>query len=114
VRQEDADSDYLFADILQRSAFRSIKQNQQSSASTSESTANLNADPEFYTKRGWKFYEIKQYDKAISDFTHVINSSPEYAVAYYNRGLAYRELGNTAKVKADLDKAKELGYTDLR
>jgi Flp pilus assembly protein TadD len=40
--------------------------------------------------------------------------NPKYAEAYYNRGIAYRELGKNAEAQTDFDKAKELGYTGPR
>jgi tetratricopeptide (TPR) repeat protein len=37
--------------------------------------------------------------------------NPNYAYAYYNRGIVYREQGKYDKAEADFAKAKQLGYT---
>jgi len=55
-------------------------------------------DAAFYKKRGWYVYRSRVYDKAISDYTEAIRLNPNYANAYYNRGVAY---GN----KRDYDEA---------
>jgi tetratricopeptide (TPR) repeat protein len=47
------------------------------------------SDAAFYNNRGWDFYQKKDYDKAISDYTDYIKLAPNDADAYYNRGLAY-------------------------
>jgi tetratricopeptide (TPR) repeat protein len=76
---------------------------------TSTPTPTLGAA--FYNNRGWDFYQKKDYDEAISDYSDVIRLDPNDAVAYSKRGLAYKQLGKNAKAKADFDKAKQLGYT---
>ena len=48
------------------------------------------------------------YDQAIKDYSEAIKLEPGEADAWYNRGLAYKELGNEAKAKADFLKAEEL------
>lgn len=48
---------------------------------------------------------------AISDFTEALKYSPgDVAGVYWERGLAYQSMGNTAKAAADGKKARELGY----
>jgi hypothetical protein len=37
--------------------------------------------------------------------------NPQYAVAYYNRGFAYGNLGKRVESERDIQKAKELGYS---
>ena len=48
------------------------------------------------------------YDQAIKDYSEAIKLKPDFAKAWYNRGLAYKRLGNEAKAKADRLKAEEL------
>ena len=42
---------------------------------------------ESYFIRGKAFYETKQYDRAIEDFTKVIELIPNHRVAYRQRGI---------------------------
>ena len=46
---------------------------------------------------------------AIKDFTKAIALDPNFAEAYYNRGLAEENLGNDKAAKADFAKAAKLG-----
>jgi tetratricopeptide (TPR) repeat protein len=50
------------------------------------------------------------YDKAIADYTRLIEISPRLALAYYNRGYAYYKKGENAKAEADFKKARDLAY----
>jgi tetratricopeptide (TPR) repeat protein len=52
-------------------------------------TATPTFDAKTYFDIETTFYDRKEYDKAISDFTEAIRLDPNYAAAYYNRGLAY-------------------------
>jgi Tfp pilus assembly protein PilF len=36
---------------------------------------------------------------------------PNFAVAFFNRGKAYRQQGQNDEAQADFAKAKQLGYT---
>jgi len=45
-------------------------------------------------------------NKAISEYNQAIKSQPNFAV-YYNRGVTYQQLGKSAQVQADFDKAKQ-------
>jgi hypothetical protein len=35
---------------------------------------------------------------------------PDFAGAYYNRGITYHKQGKHARAQTDFDKAKQLGY----
>jgi Tfp pilus assembly protein PilF len=50
----------------------------------------------------------QSYDKAISDFTEAIRLDPKYALAYYNRHLAYQSKGDYEKAIADFYEAARL------
>jgi tetratricopeptide (TPR) repeat protein len=61
-----------------------------------------------YNGRGLAFYEIKQYDTAVSDFIQALRLDPDFATAYYNRGNAYDARKDYGKAIADYSKA--IGY----
>lgn len=52
----------------------------------------------YYDARGIAWYERKEYEKAIADFTEAIRLNPTYASAFNNRGRVWH-------AKKDLDKA---------
>ena len=45
-----------------------------------------------YFKRGVAYHSLKQYDRAIDDYSQAIRLDPNYAFAYNNRGNAYDDL----------------------
>jgi len=46
-------------------------------------------DTESYYNRGIAYYEKREYDKVITNFSEVIKREPNRADACYNRGNAY-------------------------
>ena len=42
-----------------------------------------------YNGRGEVYFELNEFEKAISDFSVVLEFDPDYWLAYYNRGLCY-------------------------
>ena len=65
--------------------------------------------------RGVSYLFTEEYDKAIEDFTQVINSNVEkreMPKAFSFRGVAYMETGDFDKAKADFAKALELNPDD--
>jgi len=81
-------------------------------------------NPQQYIDLGGVYYQLGQYDQAITQFQTAINLKKDYANAYYNIGHAYEEKGqydlaasayqavktlvasnadNTAKINADID-----------
>lgn len=64
---------------------------------------------EAYNGRGKARLRTSQYDEAICDFAHVINSSPnsaeDRAEAYYHRGSAHYEKGQFDSALQDLNSA---------
>jgi tetratricopeptide (TPR) repeat protein len=49
-----------------------------------------------------------QFDRAIADLDQAIRLNPNYAEAFYSRGLAKRAKGDSAGGDADIVKAKRL------
>ncbi len=59
--------------------------------------------------KGCVYAKNNNLTSAISCFTSAINEKNDFGEAYYNRGLAYLQLGNKEKGISDLSKAGELG-----
>jgi tetratricopeptide (TPR) repeat protein len=61
-----------------------------------------------YMRRGLSYDKIKEYDKAISDYTEAININPNYEnifATYNNRGYAYYGKNDYSHAFADYTKA---------
>ena len=54
--------------------------------------------------------ELGQYERAIEDLNEAIRLDPQYAKAYFNRGVIYERLGKSTEAERNFAKAKELGY----
>jgi len=58
----------------------------------------------------WAYYKYLDYRKrAIADFSKAIEIDPGYAVAYYNRGEAYKAIDKPAKAIKDYRRFIDLG-----
>jgi len=65
------------------------------------------------------YLEVQDYGFAKADWNAVatqcdtiIKDRPDYAEAYYIRGVAYAQMGEETKAAQDFAKAKELGYEE--
>jgi tetratricopeptide (TPR) repeat protein len=65
-------------------------------------------DAEAYLKRGKIYLSLEDQQKAIADFTRVIELKPVYAEAYLQRGIARTESGKYEEALRDLNKALDL------
>ena len=65
-----------------------------------------------YLLRGFAWVYEREYEKAIEDYSRAIDLEEENAVAWYNRGLAYKLLGKKTRAEADMARARELGFQD--
>lgn len=63
---------------------------------------------EFEISQGNIAQAENHYRAAIEDYAEVINRKSDYALAYYNRGLAKQALGLQEEARADLERASEL------
>ena len=63
---------------------------------------------EFYLTRGENFSGVRQYDRAIADYSMAIQLKPDYAEAYNDRGFAYYLKGDSERAIADYTRAIEL------
>lgn len=61
-------------------------------------------DADAYNTRGNRFLEQRQINRAIADFSEAVRLDPKYAVAYGNRAMAYKLLGDKAKAISDFEK----------
>lgn len=58
--------------------------------------------------RAEAYVNLKQYDKAVADYSTAINISPLNALNFKGRAAAYDKLGKTALAAADKAKAKQI------
>lgn len=65
---------------------------------------------ETYTSRGICYALLKNYKTAISDYDNAIYLKPEHGLAYFNRGVAYHNLGDINKACSDYIDADKYGY----
>jgi tetratricopeptide (TPR) repeat protein len=54
-----------------------------------------------HLSRGSAWYKLRDYDRAISDFSLSIGIDPNYVRAFYNRGLAFEKKGKLQDALAD-------------
>ncbi|MGI0479732.1 protein kinase domain-containing protein [Geminocystis sp. CENA526] len=71
-------------------------------------TIESNENASGYFKTGYNYRELKQYEKAIIDYTKAIELDPNYIYAYNNRGVVYENLKEYEKAIMDYTKAIEL------
>lgn len=88
---------------------------------SSDYSAALRINPNAvdYQARGNLYMEIRYFEKAISDYSKVVELDPQNAEAYNSRGVAYHCLGEEDRCIDDIKKAIELdpdysaGYRNL-
>ena len=70
------------------------------------------ADKEFLawmkSEEGSLLWEFEKYDAAINSLNEAVKLNPDYAEAYYYRGLTYKSLGQREQAFEDYNKAIEL------
>lgn len=76
-------------------------------SNTNQLASNNSHFRKFYDQ-GIKYFEEKEYEKAIESFTSVIANIQDID-SYYNRGTCYKKLGNDTAACNDWRRAKELG-----
>src|SRR5215204_1440714 len=64
---------------------------------------------DFHNNRGVEYADTKRdYDEAIREYTKAIELNPQFAEAYYNRGIAYSDKKEYDAAIQDYTKAIEL------
>ncbi len=61
--------------------------------------------PKSYYNTGWMLMQEDSTEKAIRQFDIAIQNKPDYADAYYNRGICKEILGKSAEALEDYDQA---------
>ncbi len=65
--------------------------------------------PTLYYSKGNSHIKNEEYDEALASFDRAIEYKPDYARAYYGKGLVYKKLEDDEKMIEALDKAIEAG-----
>ena len=77
------------------------------------SSLHIDAADDLMLLRGGQGYQYQyqekgETDKAIKDYSEAIRLNPDQSVAYFNRGIMYRNKGDKAKAMAYLLKARAI------
>ncbi|MCB0214498.1 MAG: tetratricopeptide repeat protein [Anaerolineae bacterium] len=75
-----------------------------------EPDGDINPDgrAEAYFGLGWLYQALGNPQKSLINYDQAIDLDPEFATAYYNRGLAYANLGEIEQAAIDLEQGKQL------
>ena len=65
-----------------------------------------------YEMRGNIYFCMEKYIAAVDDYDRAIKTNPDQASAYYGRGVAYAETGDSEKAVADIIKSSDMGHPD--
>ena len=65
-----------------------------------------------YEMRGNIYFCLEEHIAAIKDYDRAIEINPEQASAYYGRGVAYAEAGDSEGAVADIIKSSDMGHPD--
>lgn len=98
------------AEILKaRAACYSLDQkHRQAIADLSRVIEQIKEDDDAFRLRGEEYLKLKDYHRAVADFTRAIEISPDYARASLEaRGRAYRALGEKELADKDLAEARD-------
>jgi len=71
-------------------------------------SAYATSESEILYQRGNSYFDQRQYDLAIANYTKAIVLDPQYIKAYYFRGLIYNEISTYDLAIADYTKLVEL------
>ena len=86
---------------------RQYENTQQQKAQAQPAVTEADLTAEEYFERGLA-RNAQDYDAKIADYSEAIRLKPDYADAYYNRGLAYYHKGQYDRAIADYDEAIRL------
>jgi tetratricopeptide (TPR) repeat protein len=63
-----------------------------------------------HTNRGNVYLDRGEHQQAIAAYAKALLANPDYVIAYINRGLAYKALGDLSETRADFNRV--LAYLD--
>lgn len=72
---------------------------------------SINFVAQLYNTKGNAHFKNEELDKALASFDKSIFYMPDYAKAYYGKGLVYKKMNDEANMLSMLDKAIETGKT---
>lgn len=104
-------SNSALAYSLRGTIYYQLGQYQNAISDLSQAAAFNSSDEKIFYNRALSNIKLQNYRAAADDFTIAIQLNPNDADAYYNRALCYQRLGNFVQYKADLSKARSLGYS---
>ena len=87
---------------------RKTVEEMQAHVDSSSGTSEKELRAELAFQQGSVFIMLGQMNKAIEAYSRAIALNPDYAKAYNNRGIAYREKGDFDRAIEDYNKAIEL------
>ena len=65
-----------------------------------------------YEMRGNIHFCMEKYVAAVEDYDRAIKTNPDQASAYYGRGVAYAETGDSERAATDIIKSADMGHPD--
>jgi COMPASS component SWD3 len=98
---------FNYENVPQWENYSSSEHNRSVTASSSAITIELK-NPDFYYQKGVTNAKLKQYDRAIADFSQAIFLNPEHIKAYQYRGYLQQKLGLEAIARIDFDRVDYL------
>ena len=92
-----------------------LRQEQTSEANAAlQRSVTLKADPDTEYLLGVSIDKLGNRAAAIKIFQKILQSRPDHAAAHAALGTAYREAGNYAQARSELERAVALDANDLR
>lgn len=61
-------------------------------------------DAKVYKEQGYKFLQVRQFDRAIAAYKKALEQNPNYAEAYYELGKTYEQMGDYSNAIFALNK----------
>lgn len=104
LNKENPQYFYLFSKALHRQK----KYTSAEAAATRAIELSDKANPWFFSHRAWTRWHLKQYEKAISDWSRAFDIKPDYANYPFWMAMAYEKENMTAQSRVLLQKALAL------